>query len=221
LLRIFLLVFFIPLILPSGNGICQHVGDKTAVEPIKLFNGKDLTGWSGNTYNWRVEDGLLIGATKSKKDPERAQWIITEEKFDDFELTLWVKLEGDGNRNTGVYYHGEWNEEEEVVGYEFDIGGWGGEKELWWGELHDPYRRDMWITLLKKEELVALYNKKGWNHVRIKVEGNHIQHWLNGVKTVDWLEEDESIKKSGFIGFQLHNESKFEARFRNIILKNL
>jgi predicted RNA binding protein YcfA (HicA-like mRNA interferase family) len=187
-------------------------------DQVTIFNGKNLEGWTGTLQNWRVEDGQLIGATRSKKDPDQAQWIVTEEEYDDFELTLWVKLDGDGNRNSGVYYRGEWNDEGQVVGYEFDLGGWGGEKELWWGELHDPYRRDMWITLLEKEEVIRLYNKKGWNHVRIRAEGSHIQHWLNGVKTVDWHEKDASIKKIGFIGFQLHNESKFEVRIRDISL---
>jgi predicted RNA binding protein YcfA (HicA-like mRNA interferase family) len=186
--------------------------------PVMIFNGENLEGWTGSLQNWRVEDGQLIGATRSKKDPDRALWIVTEEKYEDFELTLWVKLDGDGNRNSGVYYRGEWNDQGQVVGYEFDIGGWGGEKELWWGELHDPYRRDMWITLLKKEEVIKLYNKRGWNHVRIRVEGSHVQHWLNGVKIVDWHEKDASIQKVGFIGFQLHNESKFEVRLRDISL---
>jgi len=184
-----------------------------------IFNGEDLDGWTGAKSYWKVQEGQLIGTTLSKKDPEKALWIVSEKEFDDFELTLWVKLTGDGNRNSGVYYRGEWNDEGQVVGYEFDIGGWGGEKELWWGELHDPYRRDdMWISLLEKEEVIELYNKKGWNHVRIRAEDNHIQHWLNGTKTVDWYEEDTSIQKQGFIGFQLHNESKFEVKLRDIIL---
>jgi hypothetical protein len=37
-------------------------------------------------------------------------------------------------------------------------------------------------------------------------------------KTVDWHEKDASIQKVGFIGFQLHNESKFEVRYRDISL---
>lgn len=189
-------------------------------DTIQLFNGITLEGWTGNKNGWTVIDGLLVGATVSKKIPKEASWIITEHTYDDFEITLWVKLEGDGNRNSGLYYRGEWNEEGQVVGYEFDIGGWGGEKELWWGELHDPYRRDLWVGL-PKEKVVSLYNKKGWNHVRVRVHGNHIQHWLNGVQTVDWYEKDPKIQKSGFVGFQLHNESKFKVYYRDIQLINL
>lgn len=189
-------------------------------DTIELFNGVDLNGWTGNKKGWTVTDGLLVGATVSKKIPKEASWIITENTYDDFEISLWVKLEGDGNRNSGLYYRGEWNKEGQVVGYEFDIGGWGGEKELWWGELHDPYRRDLWIGL-PKEKVVSLYNKKGWNHVRVRVQGNHIQHWLNGVQTVDWYEKDPKIQKSGFVGFQLHNESKFKVYYRDIQLINL
>lgn len=188
-------------------------------EGVRIFNGKNLEGWTGDKEYWTVKNGQLVGSTGSKKDPEEAKWLVTEDSFSNFDLSLWVKLEGDRNRNSGVYYRGQWNEDGFVVGYEFDIGGWGGEKELWWGELHDPYRReDLWINMLSIDELKKLYNKKGWNYVRIRVEGNHFQHWLNGTKTVDWYEEDESIQKSGFIGFQLHNESKFEVRYRDIML---
>ena len=59
------------------------------------------------------------------------------------------------------------------------------------------------------------------NHVKIRVLGNHFQHWLNGVRTVNWHEEDETIQKSGFIGFQLHNESKLEVRYRDITLTTI
>lgn len=187
----------------------------------ELFNGKNLDGWKGNAKWWRVEDGQLVGATISKRNPTDTSWLITEDVFGDFELTLWCKLKGDGNRNSGVYYRGKWNDEGQVVGYEFDLGGWAGEKELWWGELHDPYDRQLSVADLSKAETKTLYNKKGWNHVQIRVQGNHIQHWLNGIKTVDWYETDASIQKSGFIGFQIHPESKYEVFLRNVCLTDL
>ncbi|WP_299551677.1 DUF1080 domain-containing protein [Seonamhaeicola sp.] len=187
----------------------------------ELFNGKDLDGWQGEAKWWTVENGQLVGATRSKRDPVDPSWLVTEQVYGDFELTLWCKLAGDGNRNSGVYYRGKWNADGQVIGYEFDLGGWAGDKELWWGELHDPYDRQLSVADLSKAETKALYNRKGWNHVRIRVQGNHIQHWLNGVKTVDWYESDPAIQKSGFIGFQIHPESKYEVILRDILLKDL
>lgn len=213
---------FLAVLMVSGfMGVAQeHRSDQNGAA-VSLFNGKDLIGWKGDNQWWKVEDGMLVGATISKRNPEDPSWLITEKAFENFELTLWCKLEGDGNRNSGVYYRGKWNTEKQVLGYEFDLGGWAGEKELWWGELHDPYGRQLSVSDLDKSAIKQLYNKKGWNHVRIRVQGNHVQHWLNGIKTVDWYEEDSFIQKSGFIGFQIHPESKYKVYLRNIVLSQL
>ena len=34
----------------------------SAVSGEELFNGRDLSGWEGDTAHWRVEDGAIIGA---------------------------------------------------------------------------------------------------------------------------------------------------------------
>ena len=138
-----------------------------------------------------------------------------------------VKRTGDANKNSGVYYRGQWNDEGFVVGYELDVGGWGqeedeegnlSEEENWWGELHDPYRREnLWIGP-GLEVIKETYKEGEWNHLKIRAKGNHIQHWLNGRKVVDWYEQDEKIQKSGFIGFQLHDESRFQVAYKNIKL---
>tara|TARA_R110002096_G_scaffold290007_2_gene484312 strand:+ start:1483 stop:2148 length:666 start_codon:yes stop_codon:yes gene_type:complete len=199
--------------------VCNKNVPTVLTDRLTIFNGKNLDGWTGHLKGWKVENGELVGTAANKREKDRATWIRTEQKFEDFELSMWVKLLGDRNRNSGVYYRGQWDDEEHVVGYEFDFGGWAGEKELWWGELHDPYRRpDFWIKKLEKEELISLYNKKGWNHIRIRAEGDHIQHWLNGIQTVDWYEKDSTMQKQGFIAFQLHDETRFEVRIRNIEL---
>ncbi len=188
-------------------------------DTISLFNGRDFTGWTGIMDNWFVEDGMFVGSTMDGI-LEESSWITTEAKYGDFEITLWVKLLGDENRNSGVYYRGQWDEEEGqyVVGYEFDIGGWGEEdNENWWGELHDPFRRNLWVGP-GREVIDRTYKPLEWNHVRIRAEGNRIQHWLNGTQMVDWKEEDPEIQTSGFIAFQMHGETRFKVYFKDIKL---
>ena len=188
-----------------------------------LFNGQDLTGWEGNKTVWEVEGQQLVGNTMDKLI-DHAVWLTTETHFDNFELTLWVKLIGDANKNSGIYYRGQWNDDV-VVGYEFDIGGWGEEDgspaQNWWGELHDPYRReDLWIGP-GRNVIDSTYKEADWNFIKIRADGNHIQHWLNGHKMVDWYEKDSSIQKSGFIGLQLHDESRFKVYYKDIRLVRL
>lgn len=60
-----------------------------------LFNGKDLTGWSGDTPGYSVEDGILI----CKKGGKTLQ---TEKTYSDFAMQFEFKLEESGNNGIGI-----------------------------------------------------------------------------------------------------------------------
>ena len=77
--------------------------------PIKLFNGKDLTGWrliNPNQANgFKVENGELIN-NPVNPEGQRVSFgnLRTDSEFDDFKLTLEVNIpEGS---NSGVYLRG-------------------------------------------------------------------------------------------------------------------
>lgn len=66
----------------------------------KLFNGKDLTGWTATGKNqWVVEDGLL-------KSPSPGSNLVTNESFDDFKLHVEFKYPEGGN--SGIYLRGRY-----------------------------------------------------------------------------------------------------------------
>lgn len=79
-------------------------------EPIVLFNGKDLTGWrltDPNAVNgWTVEDGIL--KNKAEQEPGKPHKnfgnLRTEKEFEDFNLTLEVRVPKGGN--SGIYLRG-------------------------------------------------------------------------------------------------------------------
>ena len=58
--------------------------------------------------------------------------------------------------------------------------------------------------------------KAGWNEYEVQAIGKRIVLQLNGIVTVDYTEEDDSIEQSGLIGLQVHSGPPLEARFRNI-----
>jgi hypothetical protein len=74
-----------------------------------------------------------------------------------------------------------------------------------------------------------------WNAARIVVKGHHVEHWLNGVKVVeydlqspDWTERVSKSKFSGFprygmepVGHIVLQDHGYPARFRNIRIKRL
>ncbi len=142
-----------------------------------LFDGVSPKGWRGLGMEgfpsvWTVEKGCLrcSGGYKDAND------LVTEDKYENFEMSFeWLipKLHG----NSGVKYRVQ---EEKGKGYAF-----GCEYQC----MNDPEAFD-------KHASGALYDvfppegKKlapdgEFNQSRIVVHGNHVEHWLNGVKVVD------------------------------------
>jgi 3-keto-disaccharide hydrolase len=77
---------------------------------IRLFNGKDLTGWrltDPNAVNgWSVKDGLLVNNPVQEEGKPHKNYgnLRTDREFDDFNLTLEVRV-GKG-QNSGAYVRG-------------------------------------------------------------------------------------------------------------------
>ncbi len=79
-------------------------------EPITLFNGKDLTGWTltnpDQKNGWKARDGILVNETPKKNfDPfSRYGNLRTEQSFGDCRLTLEFNVPPGGN--SGIYVSG-------------------------------------------------------------------------------------------------------------------
>jgi hypothetical protein len=79
-------------------------------DPIALFNGRDLSGWSpvnsGVAMGWSVVDGVLRNRTHRDEGGPRKPYanIRTEQEFEDFNLSLEVRALK--NSNSGVYLRG-------------------------------------------------------------------------------------------------------------------
>ena len=65
-----------------------------------LYNGKDQTGWEGDTKLWKVADGAIVGDSAGI---EHNQFLVTKEEFGDFELKLEFRLK-DGVGNSGIQF---------------------------------------------------------------------------------------------------------------------
>ncbi|MCX6898702.1 MAG: DUF1080 domain-containing protein [Verrucomicrobia bacterium] len=78
-------------------------------EPVCLFNGKDLSGWkvlNPNAPNgWSAKDGILVNDAPQEPGKHKGYANIrTEREFEDFRLTLEVRVPKGGN--SGVYLRG-------------------------------------------------------------------------------------------------------------------
>jgi putative membrane-bound dehydrogenase-like protein len=176
----------------------------TKENACSIFNGKDLTGWSGDTSLWSVVNGEIVGRTSGLK---HNTFLMSDMSAKDFKLSLEVKLVDDEG-NSGVQFRTQpLDGFNEVRGYQADIG------PGWWGKLYEENGRG----LLTKESGEKFLKKGEWNRYEVEAIGGHIRTWLNGQLCVDY--EDQAGKRQGVFALQLHAGGKTVVRYRNLQLE--
>ncbi len=141
-------------------------------------------GWKeqGLPAGWHVDGGVL-----HKDGP--VDDLVTNEKFGNFELELEWKIGKAGN--SGIFYRGT---------REYDHIYWSApEYQL----LDDANAEDGKSPLTAAGSDYALYGVPPgvekpfdhWNRTRLVVRGNHVEHWLNGTKVVEYDFGSEDWKK--------------------------
>ena len=204
------------------SGICTFVfGALTLAahaDPVPLFDGKTFTGWEGDAGSvWRIEDGSLVAGSLEKKQGKN-NFLATEKKYGDFELTLKWKLEGtEGFVNGGVQFRSSRiPDHHEVIGYQADLGAG------FDGALYDESRRKKVLARPSPEIFAKAVKPLGeWNNYRIRAEGNRIQIWLNGVQTVDYVEDEAGIADTGIIAVQIHGNATSIVQYKNLQIEEL
>jgi hypothetical protein len=196
-----------------------------------LFDGKTLNGWTEYggapvSEGWTVEDGVLLLRGRRARD------IVTAKPYAKYELSLEWRLEPTGPAgNSGIFYN--------VI----DTA-----SAIYWGApemavLDNARHPDGKTELTSSGAVHSLYpvahahtKPTGeWNAVRLVVNGDHVEHWLNGTKVVeyelgsaDWKRRVAASKfadkplygttRSGRIGLQQHGSY---VGYRNIKLREI
>ena len=192
-----------------------------------LFDGKTTGGWRGFRQaripaGWTVVDGALTRTGEAGD-------IITVEEFSNFELEFEWKITPGGN--SGIHYR--------VT--EEDVEMWMAAPEYqviddtgYPGELA-PAQKTGANYALHPPARSAARPAGEWNAARILANGSHVEHWLNGVKIVEYeLWSDDwnarvlaskfkdhpryGLARRGRIGLQDHGD---RVAFRNIRIKTL
>jgi len=182
---------------------------------VPLFNGIDLTGWSGDLAVWKVDAGQLVGS--SATGLAKNDFLATDASFDDFVLKFAFRLK-DGSGNSGMQFRSERAGPpmaHEMIGYQADIG------EKYWGCLYDESRRNKVLAQVPPTTIGRI-DPSGWNSYMIRAFGPRINLYLNGMMTANYLEEDASIPTSGRIATQVHSgKGPFEIRYRDILVQHV
>ena len=176
---------------------------------VPLFNGRDLSGWEGDTSLWEARDGMLVGSSPGL---DQNEFLATEGRYGDFTLKFSFRLD-DGRGNSGVMFRSERAPEgSEMIGYQADIG------EDYWGCLYDESRRNR-VLVPASEDARAGVDEDGWNRYVIRAMGDRVRLVLNDVTSVDYVEEEAGIADDGKIAVQLHSGGPMEVRFRDLLIQ--
>ncbi len=173
----------------------------------KLFNGKDLTGWTiYGTEKWYVEDGLLVA--ESGPDGEYG-YLGTDGKFKDFVLTLEFKQEKDGN--SGLFFHSS-IEGTKIAGWQAEIAPPNHDT----GGIYESYGRGWLIKPDPEKDKALKYGE--WNKMKLEVKGDQVTTWLNGQEMIT-LEDEKIGSVDGQIALQIHSGGGLKLYFKNIVIK--
>lgn len=200
-----------------------------------LFDGKTTEGWRGYKMRamppgWKVLDSALVRVSGGAggKGAGGGDDIITIERFDNFELVLEWKIAEGGN--SGILYRVSeeavtaWHVAPEMQVLDNSKHPDRDKRQLA-GACYDLYAPSKDVT----------HPPGQWNKVRLVVDGNHVAHWLNGEKIVeyelgseDWNRRVAASKfksmprfakeSKGYICLQDHSD---RVAFRNLKIRPL
>ena len=198
-----------------------------------LFDGSTTNGWRGYQNkpitSWSIDNGTLHCIGTAANYGAMATDLVTEKEYENFELTLDWKISPKGNSGI-LYMVTETEPHSSSSGPEYQI----------IDDVNFPQKLEDWQHTAANYAMntapTADPHPAGeWNHAKIIVNGNHVEHWLNGKKVVeyelyspDWQKRKMAGKwkdapnyaksKRGHIAFQNHGS---EAWFKNIKIKEL
>jgi hypothetical protein len=136
-----------------------------AGEKVELFNGKDLTGWTGSGYE--VKDGAIVCTPKGKN-------LTTEKEYSNYVLEFEFKLPPGGNNGVGIHYTGKGDPA--YTGMEVQILDDTAPK---YAKLKD-YQFHGGLYTLKAAKMTNIKPVGEWNKKKITVNANHVIIELNG-----------------------------------------
>ena len=194
---------------------CKNKADKQNTEPLRepewewLFDGSSTDHWRDTKsdhfpeHGWVVENDVLTVLGQTEDQPGGHD-IITKKMYANFELELEFRLtEG---ANSGIKY----NVSDAFPGKEGSFLGM--EYQLLDDERHPDaqqgrdgnHKMGSLYEMIPPPENISINPPGEWNKVRILVDGDHVEHWLNDEKIIEFERKSPAFRE--LVALSKYNE---------------
>lgn len=200
---------------------------------VKMFNGKDLSGWKGAPDWWMVEDGVIFAESTQEKPCERSNYLYWQTATPaDFDMRL--RYRTSGHANSGIQFRSKPRPDWDIWGYQADLDSAG----EYTGCLYQHDRglvaqrgqsvridsggEKTVLSAQDSDNLLKIVKQNDWNEYRILAEGPRITLWINGVRmcVVEDYQEKFALRR-GTIALQMHQGPPMKVEFRDLRIKIL
>mgnify|MGYP003098662069 CR=1 FL=1 len=182
---------------PEINVIPNTISPNEAKEGwTLLWDGKTSEGWRGAKLNsfpekgWKMENGILKVMKSGGAESANGGDIVTTRQYKNFILKVDFKITEGANSGVKYFVNPDMNKGAgSAIGCEFQI-------------LDDDKHPDAKLGVKGNRTLGSLYdlipapadkpfNKKDFNTATIIVKGDRVEHWLNGVKLIEYTRQNQ------------------------------
>ncbi len=156
-----------------------------------LWDGRSSAGWRGAkltsfpAQGWEMRDGVLSVLETEGREAAAGGDIVTDDEYENFELTLEYRLTRGANSGIKYFVNTALNTGNgSAIGNEFQLLDDAVHPDAKLGVNHNRTNAGLYDLIPPRN---VRFNEIGeWNRARIVVRGQHVEHWLNGFKTVEY-----------------------------------
>ncbi|MEM9158839.1 MAG: sulfatase-like hydrolase/transferase [Verrucomicrobiota bacterium] len=199
---------------------------------ISLLSGNRLRAWSGDSKYWSLKNGVLKGVTDGTLELNRFL-IWKGSTVRNFDLRAKIKISEGGN--SGLQYRATSLPDvglDIVMGYQCDVVA---SRPQYNGMLYEERGRRILSRTGEKVIIdpsgqpwivdtfpVKEFEAGEWHEYRVRVRGNHHEHWIDGHKTADLIDLDaEARSLEGVLAIQLHKGPPMSIEVEDLKIKHL
>ncbi len=167
-----------------------------------LWNGETTEGWRGAKLNdfpeagWEIKNGILSVLASGGHESTAGGDIVSLEKYNNFELKVDFKITEGANSGIKYFVNTDLNKGEgSSIGLEFQILDDVKHPDAKLGN-HDGSRTISSLYDLIQADTNKVVNPVGeWNQARIISNNNHVEHWLNNRKVLEYERKSDDYRK--------------------------